>query len=43
MGRRLLTFEFSHFLSPNSIYPSALNLYQRHREYRNNGRATEMN
>jgi len=30
---KLITFEFSHFLSPNSIYPSAHNLYQRYREY----------
>jgi len=30
---KLITFEFSHFLSPNSIYPSAHNLYQRYRDY----------
>ena len=30
---KLITFEFSHFLSPNSIYPSAHNLYQRYQEY----------
>jgi len=28
-----ITFEFSHFMSPNSCYPSARNLYQRYREY----------
>lgn len=27
-----ITFEFSHFLSPNSIYPSARTLYRRYRE-----------
>jgi len=27
-----ITFEFSHFLSPNSIYPSAHTLYKRYRE-----------
>ena len=30
---KLITFEFSHFLSPNSIYPSAHNLFERYREY----------
>jgi hypothetical protein len=30
---KLITFEFSHFLSPNSMYPSAHNLYRRYREY----------
>ncbi len=30
---KLITFEFSHFLSPNSMWPSARNLYQRYREY----------
>jgi hypothetical protein len=28
-----ITFEFSHFMSPNSCYPAARNLYQRYREY----------
>jgi hypothetical protein len=28
-----ITFEFSHFLSPNSSYPQAGYLYQRYREY----------
>jgi hypothetical protein len=27
-----ITFEFSHFLSPNSLYPSARTLYQRYWE-----------
>lgn len=27
-----ITFEFSHFMSPNSCYPSAGNLYRRYRE-----------
>ena len=30
---RALTFEFSHFMSPNSMYPSAHHLYDRYREY----------
>ena len=30
---KLITFEFSHFMSPNSMWPSARNLYQRHKEY----------
>ena len=30
---KLITFEFSHFMSPNSIYPSAHNLYQRYKEW----------
>ncbi len=30
---KLITFEFSHFLSPNSIYPSAHNLYDRYCEW----------
>ncbi len=30
---KLITFEFSHFMSPNSIWPSAHNLYQRYKEY----------
>ena len=28
-----ITFEFSHFLSPNSCYPQAHGLYKRYREY----------
>jgi len=28
-----ITFEFSHFMSPNSCYPAARNLYKRYREY----------
>ena len=30
---KLITFEFSHFLSPNSMYPSAHNLYKRYEEW----------
>lgn len=30
---KLITFEFSHFMSPNSMWPSARNLYNRYREY----------
>ena len=30
---KAITFEFSHFMSPNSMYPSAANLYDRYREY----------
>lgn len=30
---KLITFEFSHFLSPNSVYPSAHNLYKRYCEW----------
>ncbi len=29
-AEKLITFEFSHFLSPNSMYPAAQNLYQRY-------------
>ena len=29
---KFITFEFSHFLSPNSMYPAARNLYQRYME-----------
>lgn len=29
---KIITFEFSHFLSPNSTWPSARNLYKRYRE-----------
>lgn len=31
-AEKLITFEFSHFLSPNSIFPAARNLYRRYRE-----------
>lgn len=31
-AEKLITFEFSHFLSPNSMYPAARNLYRRYRE-----------
>jgi len=34
--KKLITFEFSHFMSPNSIYPSAKNLYNRYREWLKN-------
>jgi hypothetical protein len=30
---KLITFEFSHFMSPNAMWPSARNLYRRYREY----------
>ena len=30
---KLITFEFSHFMSPNSVYPSARNLYERYLEW----------
>ena len=30
---KLISFEFSHFLSPNSIWPSARNLYKRYKEF----------
>ncbi|RMH56318.1 MAG: DUF4434 domain-containing protein [Bacteroidetes bacterium] len=30
---KLITFEFSHFMSPNSIYPAAHHLYRRYREW----------
>lgn len=30
---KLITFEFSHFMSPNSMWPSARNLYRRYMEY----------
>jgi hypothetical protein len=31
---KLITFEFSHFMSPNSIYPAAHHLYHRYLEWR---------
>ena len=30
---KLITFEFSHFMSPNAMYPSAHHLYRRYREW----------
>jgi hypothetical protein len=30
---KLITFEFSHFMSPNSSYPSARHLYNRYQEW----------
>lgn len=30
---KLITFEFSHFMSPNSMWPSARNLFHRYHEY----------
>ena len=30
---KLITFEFSHFMSPNSMWPSARMLYKRYLEY----------
>ena len=33
---KAMTFEFSHFLSPQSIYPSAHNLFERYKEYYGN-------
>lgn len=30
---KLITFEFAHFMSPNSMWPSAHHLYQRYKEY----------
>lgn len=30
---KMITFEFSHFMSPQSIYPSARNLYKRYKDY----------
>jgi hypothetical protein len=32
-AEKLVTFEFSHFMSPNSIYPAAPGLYRRYREW----------
>ena len=36
-AEKIITFEFSHFLSPQSIYPSAKNLNARYLEYFKNG------
>lgn len=30
---KLITFEFSHFMSPNSMWPSARSLYKRYKDY----------
>lgn len=30
---KLITFEFSHFMSPNSMWPSAHSLYRRYKDY----------
>ena len=30
---KLITFEFSHFMSPNAMWPSAQSLYRRYQEY----------
>lgn len=32
-AEKIITFEFSHFMSPQSIYPSAHNLFERYKEY----------
>ena len=34
---KLITFEFSHFMSPHSIYPAAHHLYRRYREWLGEG------
>ena len=34
---KAITFEFSHFMSPQSMYSSAHHLYNRYREYKNTG------
>ena len=31
---KAITFEFSHFMSPQSMYPSAHNLYNRYLEFK---------
>ena len=33
IAEKIITFEFSHFLSPQSIYPSARNLNRLYRDY----------
>lgn len=35
VAEKIITFEFPHFLSPNSIYPSAHNLFERYAEHFN--------
>jgi hypothetical protein len=32
---KIITFEFSHFMSPHSCYPAARNLFERYREFAN--------
>jgi sugar phosphate isomerase/epimerase len=32
-AEKIITFEFPHFMSPNSCYPAAHNLYARYRDY----------
>ena len=34
-SRKVITFEFSHFMSPNSCWPAARNLYERYCDYFN--------
>lgn len=34
--KKLITFEFSHFMSPNSVYPAARNLYRRYKQWLEN-------
>lgn len=38
---KLITFEFSHFMSPNSIYPAAHQLYKRYIEWQHPGAAID--
>lgn len=33
VAEKIITFEFPHFMSPNSCYPAAHNLFERYREY----------
>ncbi len=35
---KLITFEFSHFMSPNSMWPSAHTLYKRYQDWIKNPR-----
>jgi hypothetical protein len=37
---KLITFEFSHFMSPNSIYPAAHNLFQRYLDWHKQSQTT---
>lgn len=37
---KIITFEFPHFMSPNSCYPAAHNLFNRYREYVANANST---
>ena len=36
---KLITFEFSHFMSPQSIYPAAHQLFKRYNDYLHRGRS----